>query len=213
MAEYIFKMPDIGEGIVEAEIVEWHVKPGETVAEDAPLADVMTDKATVEITAPVTGTVKQTGCAVGEKIGIGANFVIFDVDTPVSDSAPAPVSRTPERTVELKEPADTLAPSEQVVTDKPRLRVTPNIEPVNQSEAVVSQPETGSKPSAAPAVRRRARELGLDLGRIRGSGPKGRVLAVDLEQLPQPVGMPGKPGVPTRIPITGLRRMIGERPG
>ena len=93
MAEYIYKMPDIGEGVTEAEIVVWHVKVGDKVEEDAPICDAMTDKATVELTAPVAGTILEVGCAEGEIMAISGALAIFDTDgksAPQEASKPAP---------------------------------------------------------------------------------------------------------------------------
>jgi len=93
MAEYKFKMPDIGEGVVEAEITAWHVKLGDKVEEDAPVADAMTDKATVELTAPVSGIITKLGCAEGEIMAIGADLVVFDTDgkaPPQEEAKPEP---------------------------------------------------------------------------------------------------------------------------
>ena len=80
MPEYKFKLPDIGEGVVEAEITAWHVSVGDRVEEDDPIADAMTDKATIELTAPVTGVVKSIGCEAGDILAVGADLVIFDAE-------------------------------------------------------------------------------------------------------------------------------------
>jgi len=112
MAQYVFKMPDIGEGIVETEVVEWHVAAGDEVAEDAPLADVMTDKATVEITSPVSGKVIRVGCEAGAKMVIGADFVEFDLSESQAGAIDSTVITTAATTTAttVTEPADTPVP-------------------------------------------------------------------------------------------------------
>ncbi len=147
MSNYVFKMPDIGEGIVEAEVVAWHVNPGDTVVEDAPLADVMTDKATVEITSPVDGTVVKTGCQAGEKIVIGADFVEFVLAGAAPDMQPEA----------LASESQTVPPviAEEIDTEPD---ATPLIEtadqPVHQSNPPAEQDlETPSLPPVKPKIR------------------------------------------------------------
>jgi len=207
MSEFVFKMPDIGEGIVEAEVVEWHVKPGDKVVRDAPLADVMTDKATVEMTSPVEGVIKSLGCKAGEKIVIGAEFVVFadangggeaqsneDLGSPDSDSAA--VKPPDVNSVDVPK-------AEQV--EKPRLRIAPGTDP----SSIVGH-DIQPKPLASPAVRRKALSLGISLNDIKGSGEGGRERSkASLLASSQPSRSDGSK--PREIPVIGLRRIIAER--
>jgi len=168
MAGFIFKLPDVGEGLAEAEIAAWHVAVGDPVAEDQPLADVMTDKATVELTSPVAGRVSARHGEVGEKRPIGSPLVEFDTagEAPV---APAPI-------------------------------VVP---------AAVAAAPTGVRPLASPAVRQKARERGIDLRSLRGTGPAGRITHADLEA-PAATKAPTGEAI-TEVKVIGLRRVIAER--
>ena len=155
MAEFVFKLPDLGEGAVEAEIVEWHVRPGQVVAEGDVLVDVMTDKANVEVPAPVGGTVVRTSGSAGDRVAVGAELAAFVVDGSVESAmAGAPVAPT------------ALAGGE---ADR------------RSSDRSVLARASGAKVAASPAVRRRAREAGVDLSEVTGSGPRGRVLERDFE--------------------------------
>lgn len=226
MSQFIFKMPDIGEGIVEAEVIEWHVDVGDEVKRDGRLADVMTDKATVEMTSPVDGVVEALGCGTGEKIVIGAEFVVFNTTAAGSEKGTAAQVAEESRTGQDKPvsvPAPT-PPAIQTVTasvEKPRLRIAPG----REDSVSGSGEEKPPKPLASPAVRRRALALGIPLSEIKGSGEKGRVLLSDLPEI-QPVSdkRPSDQSVvqatdqsshlqsPGReIPITGLRRVIADR--
>ena len=194
MAEYVFKLPDIGEGMTEAEIAAWHVAVGDTIAEDQPLVDLMTDKATVEIPSPVAGKVVRLDGAVGERRAVGASLAVFELDGKVAAPPPAAADRAE------PEPAPTPAP-----------------------EAAAPEPPAGAKPIAAPAVRRRAWELGIPLQSIRGSGPGGRILHEDLDAyVTAGVKNGAAPVAPATAPpaqrddveeirIIGLRRRIAER--
>ncbi len=212
MGEYVFKMPDIGEGVVEAEITAWHVQVGDTVKEDAPVADAMTDKATVELTAPVSGVVKSIGCEAGEILAIGANLVVFTTDG--ADGVEVIVEPDP-----APEPyaAPIPAPVEKP-TSAPQT-ITPPATPSAQ---------TGhAKVLAAPAVRRRASQMGIDLAAITPSDPSGRITHADLDralrertpetkptsETPAPTQMEPEPlqEGERRVKIIGLRRVIAER--
>jgi len=241
MATYTFKMPDIGEGIVEAEIVEWYVQPGDTIAEDALLAAVMTDKATVEITSPVAGRVTSIGGQAGEKIVIGADLVNFDVDDALASSTGATATHAPRETESPSDPAD--ATTSASVNPQERDLATENTEtpsvPVQSAAIQTSAPAAviaaktpvainyrvekteKARKLASPAVRRRARELGMDVNTINGTGPKGRVLHHDLQNtdlqqsdLQQPDTPPAALAPATanqEIALTGLRRVIARR--
>jgi 2-oxoisovalerate dehydrogenase E2 component (dihydrolipoyl transacylase) len=172
MAGFIFKLPDVGEGLAEAEIAAWHVAVGDPVSEDQPLADVMTDKATVELTSPVAGRVLARHGEVGEKRAIGSPLVEFDT---AGDAAPAPAA----------------APA------PPPIVAVPVAMPV------------GERPLASPAVRQKARDRGIDLRSLLGTGPGGRITHADLE-VPVVAKAPVRDAI-TEVKIIGLRRVIAER--
>lgn len=181
MANYVFKLPDIGEGIAEAELVEWYVKPGDAVAEDQPLADVMTDKATVELTSPVSGTVVAIHGEVGQLRQIGSALVEFALEgeapaEPVEETAPAPA------------PAEAPPPAP-----------TP----------------TTSRPKASPLVRRLAKQAGVTLEDVKGSGPYGRIRRPDFEAhvaaLRQRQAATVAADEFTEVKLVGLRRKIAEK--
>ncbi|MCY1671697.1 dihydrolipoamide acetyltransferase family protein [Novosphingobium sp. SL115] len=172
MGTYIFRLPDIGEGIAEAEIVAWHVQVGDLVEEDGRLADMMTDKATVEMESPVSGRVISVAGEVGDVVAIGSALVVIETEgeanADVEDAqSPAPVA------VEVAAqpvPVPTLTP-----TPKPE---TARVEPVQESRAAVPQ---HAKVLASPAVRQRAKDLGIDLAEVRPS-EEGRIRHADLDQ-------------------------------
>lgn len=202
---HVIKMPDLGEGITEVELVAWRVSPGERVAEDQILADVMTDKATVEIPSPVVGTVLALGGAVGQVLAVGAELIRIQVagagpqaisDMPAVVSKVPPPGTTPEPAraatpLDLATPQATAgslhpAPAEAPagVAPSPRAgqaKLSPD-EVVNL-DAGPGRPTDRpvDKPIASPAVRRRAWELGLDLAQVAASGAAGRILQADLD--------------------------------
>ena len=201
MGSHIFKLPDIGEGVVEGEITAWHVAVGDTVAEDQEMVDIMTDKATVGIGSTVDGTVTKLYGDIGDMIAVGAPLIEFEVDGDASVSEPEP-----EPVVE-PEPEPTPEP-------KPKPKPEPKPEP-----APVTETST-RKPLASPAVRRRAKEEGVSLSHVNGTGPAGRITHADLEaHLTQPQTVGGVPvSVPgversevTEVPVVGLRRKIAEQ--
>lgn len=188
MSEYKFKMPDIGEGVVEAEIVAWHVAVGDVVEEDTPIADAMTDKATVELTAPVTGTVTSIGCAEGEILAIGADLIIFATDGSVASVEDTP---TPKKT-----------------TPKPS---KPSTTPITPPSA-----KAGTKPLASPAVRKSALDQDIDLSHVMPTGKAGQITHEDLNNFKQNGSATGtslyaKKSGTTEIKIIGMRRVISER--
>lgn len=172
MGTFAFKLPDIGEGVVEGEVVEWMVSVGDTVKEDDPILSVMTDKATVEIPAPCDGTVSKIIGEAGDILPVGVVCIEFDVDgdgnASASDEAPA------KEEVESKsEPTP-----EPVATPEPAPQ--PEVVPVSVAGPVVER-APGTKPLASPAVRQRARSAGVDLYHVAGSGPAGRITHADLD--------------------------------
>jgi 2-oxoisovalerate dehydrogenase E2 component (dihydrolipoyl transacylase) len=177
MGRYVFKLPDVGEGVAEAEIVKWHAAVGDEIGEEQPLVDIMTDKATVEIVSPVSGRIVSRNGEEGSKLAVGSEFVVFEIEGGEAALEPA-------------------APKAETI-------------------ASVSHAVTGTA-LASPAVRERAKAMGVDLATVTGTGPQGRVVHGDLDKLlaqgrerpPAPESNEvGKGGVR----ITGLRRRIAER--
>ncbi|MBP2237477.1 2-oxoisovalerate dehydrogenase E2 component (dihydrolipoyl transacylase) [Sinorhizobium kostiense] len=212
MGEFVLKMPDVGEGVAEAELVEWHVKPGDPVREDMVLAAVMTDKATVEIPSPVSGKVLWLGAEVGDTVAVKAPLVRIetagDGGEPLPDSVPEALAEAV-----LEEPvAATPAPAKVTSPPKPQ---SPAPKP---ALAPRQMPDVSAKPLASPAVRLRAKESGIDLRQVIGRGPAGRITHDDLdlvisrggEPLPPQTGLMRKTAV-EEIKVTGLRRRIAEK--
>ncbi|HSB86943.1 MAG TPA: dihydrolipoamide acetyltransferase family protein [Ilumatobacteraceae bacterium] len=192
MSEYVVKLPDVGEGIAEAEIVDWHVNVGDTIAEDQLMVEVMTDKATVELPSPVAGVVTSLGAEIGQVLQVGSPLI--RIETP--DGAAAPTA-----------PADVAAPAVE-----PAPPATP--QPVEPSPADL---ERRDAPTAAPAVRARAASLGIDLAEVSGSGPQGRVSHSDLDRHLTGNGAAGRRTLAAvddsvdAVPVIGLRRNIAQR--
>ena len=192
MSRYVFKMPDLGEGTVTAEVVEWKVKVGDTVKEDQIIAEVMTDKAAVEIPAPVSGRVISLTGQPGDMVAVGAELIAFETDAGAPATAPVAAA----------------APAQ----------------PVSASAAKAAPPGEDrdfgatTRVMASPATRRKARDAGVDLATVSGSGPGGRISAQDLESVI--AGQSGGAARPARrearsgteeIKIIGVRRVIAER--
>ena len=205
MARFVVKLPDVGEGIAEAEVVCWHVAVGAMVAEDDPLVDVMTDKATVELPSPRAGRVVSITGTPGDKIRVGAELLVLDTDGDEAASQATPAE--PPGTPALPEPSAGPTPASE-----PPVRKT--------VEAPVAIPRaTDAKPLAAPAVRRRAYELGIALQFVLGTGPAGRISHADLDTYVSSGGNAAASRPPGRarlegveeIKIIGLRRVIAER--
>jgi 2-oxoisovalerate dehydrogenase E2 component (dihydrolipoyl transacylase) len=234
MGRYIVKLPDIGEGTTEAEIVAWHVAPGQEIREEDPLVDVMTDKATVEIPAPIGGTVVALGGAVGDKRPVGSELVTLDVagegnirESPhppaaVAAGSPSPAVRQREanRAVSTRADRAPKGDSEAAVTSLSRTAgeggEAPRAEPGEGIRLIPSLRRRGEKPLASPAVRRRAWDLGVELQFVPGTGPDGRITRQDLEAYIAHGSQPAavrqflrRDGV-EEVPITGLRRAIAE---
>ena len=210
MARFSFRLPDIGEGIAEAEIVAWHVKIGERVEEDAQLADMMTDKATVEMESPVSGIVVELAGEVGDMVSIGSTLAVIETEGEGVDDAP---------------PADTPV-EEEIVAETPGteevtvVEVTPAPAPApDTAPEPVPAPETPAAHSravlASPAVRARARDLGVDLGQVHADGD--RVRHADLDAFLRYSGGQGyhAPGASRAradepVRVIGMRRKIAE---
>ncbi|MDY7098051.1 MAG: dihydrolipoamide acetyltransferase family protein [Pseudomonadota bacterium] len=208
MANFTFNMPDVGEGVAEAEIVEWHVKVGDSVEEDQHLVDVMTDKATIDIESPVSGTVVEVAGELGDTIAVGSMLLVIEVEGDVSEAEPAEAQQ-PEKT---PEPSPVQTPDEkgeQAPETAPEPAQAPAPEPQAEPEPAVT-----SKVLASPAVRKRARDLGVDLGSVKPA-EDGRVRHGDLDQfLAYNSGGGYSPAGGTRadeaIKVIGLRKRIAQ---
>ena len=212
----IIKLPDVGEGVAEAELVEWHVEVGQSVLEDQILAAVMTDKATVEIPSPVAGVVVALGGEVGSTLAVGAELVRLEVpgegDQEVAASpreAAAPAARPPSTPAAPPTPTPLPTPAPQAAARAP-------VAPIVRAPSGPPRPP-GEKPIASPAVRRRARDAGVDLRQVRGSGPAGRVTHDDLDAFLRGSAQPASAArrvanteVET-VKVIGLRRRIAQR--
>lgn len=208
MGEFVIKMPDVGEGVAEAELVEWHCKVGDPVREDMVLAAVMTDKATVEIPSPVTGTVLWLGAEIGDTVAVKAPLVRIQVAGEGGEAAAVPMAETV--TIETTE-----QPIEKVQSP-PQVEVKKSVQVAPVARAATQTP--AERPLASPAVRLRAQEGGIDLRQVTGTGPAGRITHDDLDQFlargaqPSilPVGLARKTTV-EEVKVTGLRRRISEK--
>ncbi|GLT00227.1 dihydrolipoamide acetyltransferase component of pyruvate dehydrogenase complex [Sphingobium jiangsuense] len=220
MGRFLFRLPDVGEGVAEAEIVAWHVKPGDRVREDQNLADVMTDKATVEMTSPVDGVVAAIHGEIGAMLPVGAVLVELEVEGPGNagredaGSIAAPQGKAEEKPA----PPPAVEQVEEEAAPAPAPERMPEPAPVKKAEGGPAAP---APPLASPATRRRALELGIALEEVRGTGPGGRIIPDDLDRhaarraaarpsAPTPAGDEDREGG-EEIPITGLRRRIAER--
>jgi len=224
MGRFTFRLPDIGEGIAEAEIVAWHVKVGDTVEEDGRLADMMTDKATVEMESPVSGTVIEVAGEAGDVIAIGSPLVVIEVEGAGNevDRAPAPKAAVVEQRIAAETPdADDVARVEQAAAPAPEPKREPAPTPAPEpapaaagAKAPQLRPAAHSKVMASPAVRKRAADLGIDLGEVRPA-EDGRLRHADLDAFLsynaaggfQPAGRKGQD---EQVRVIGLRRRIAE---
>lgn len=218
MGEYVIKLPDVGEGVAEAELVEWNVKVGDLVREDMVLAAVMTDKATVEIPSPVDGEIIWLGGEIGEVIPIGSPIIRLKID----GEGHAPAATEPSKPAKAEAPAPDEKPAEAAKSQskpataaaKPQETVKPAAKPVFNTSAPRSE---GEKPLASPAVRQRARDSGVDLRQVSGTGPAGRITHEDLDaffargsQKPGSAALSPDNSV-KEIKVVGLRRKIAEK--
>ena len=206
MSRYVFKLPDLGEGTVEAEIVGWRVKPGDVVAEDDVVVEVMTEKAAVEVPAPVSGRVVSTTGAPGDMVPVGAELIVLETEVASAGAAAAVAS------------AGTVVAPARVGGGTGNGGAAPN--------AATTAVRT-ARVATSPAIRRRAHEAGIDLRQVAGSGPNGRIVPKDLEayvarrveptpllRAPKavPASRPAAPAASTEeIKVIGLRRLIAQR--
>lgn len=235
MGIHVIKMPDLGEGIAEVEVVAWHVQPGDTVKEDQVLADVMTDKATVEIPSPVAGVITSLGGAVGQSLAVGAELIRLEVEgagnfsgekakqEPVkSAAATAPAEEVAEPQLEAVAQAEGAAGAQARAPAPAAPPPKPSAAPQRSYQnGPAPMRAEGEKPLAAPAVRQRAWDLGIELQFVHGSGPAGRILHSDLDA--HVAGRRGgaqgtgrderyaKREGEQSAPVIGLRRKIAEK--
>jgi 2-oxoisovalerate dehydrogenase E2 component (dihydrolipoyl transacylase) len=226
MGRYVVKLPDIGEGMTEAEIVAWHVMPGQAIREEDPLVDVMTDKATVELPSPIAGTVLAINGKPGERRPVGSELVVLDVAgegnvaeaaAPRVAVAPAPPPVTPAQAAIEGPPTRPAAPDSS--PDLIRGSRGNDDEKIAAATSPVAR-RPGDKPLASPAVRRRAWDSGIELQFVPGSGPSGRITQQDFNAYI--AGGPAtaapaaaRPAALRRdavedVPVVGLRRAIAE---
>lgn len=219
MARFSFRLPDIGEGIAEAEIVAWHVKIGDRIEEDAQLADMMTDKATVEMESPVSGVVVELAGEVGDLIPIGSTLAVIETDGDAE-------GETAEEPAEKQHPAEEMAVAEEAspteVAQSPEPAETAETQSAPSAIETRAAPSTsaeqanhGSKVLASPAVRARAKDLGVDLGQVQAEGD--RIRHADLDAYLRYSAGQGylAPGAPRAradepVKVIGLRRKIAE---
>jgi 2-oxoisovalerate dehydrogenase E2 component (dihydrolipoyl transacylase) len=240
MGTYVFKLPDVGEGTAEAEIVAWHVKVGDVIAEDQNLVDVMTDKATVEMTSPVAGKVLKMHGEPGEMAPVGAPLVELEVEGAgnAKGNGAAPSSPSPPRSggegsgrenvrqdVSPIRTGEAAAPP--VAASKPIPATPPHPSPLppagGRGNAVAQAFTTrtaDAKPLASPAVRQRAHELGIALQYVPGTGPAGRISHADLDAFVasggrnvavRSSGGPSRRDGTQEVKVIGLRRKIAEK--
>ena len=219
MSRYVFKLPDLGEGTVEAEIVGWRVKPGDTVAEDDVVVEVMTEKAAVEVPAPVSGRVVSTTGAPGDMVPVGAELIVLETEvTGAGMAAPVEVANT------------AAAPAPAAVAARSAAATSGRAVPAGANGGAapaMAAATPNTRVATSPAIRRRAHEAGIDLRQVAGSGPNGRIVSKDLEAHvarraqptplrsgPKPVAVPrpaAAMAATEEIKVIGLRRVIAQR--
>ena len=235
MGLFVVSLSDVGEGVAEAELIEWHVAVGDTVTEDQLLGIVMTDKAGVEVPSSVLGKVVKLCADVGDVVAVGSDLIHLEVDGEGNAAAGSDASALSEKSsgapsVEssANEPSNNSAPNEKPAdkrdeslhtnsADKSAVSPRSSVarEP-NESTSAVSAGTAGAKVLAAPSVRQRARELGVDITTVTGSGPAGRIVHDDLDRFTERRSSPG--GVQTQpdtginvVKVVGMRRKIAEK--
>ena len=226
MGLYAIKMPDIGEGIAEVELVAWHVAPGDKVAEDQVLAEVMTDKASVEVPSPVAGTVVALGGEVGQVMAVGSELIRLEVEGAgnLAAGAAAPAGEAPRPAADAPAPRPSPRPAEaapEPAREAAAVRAPAVSRPAAPAASAPALPRAaGERPLASPAVRHRAWELGVALQFVPGSGPAGRITHADLDAFVAAGGRPAPAaaasGLQPRhdeqvLPVIGLRRRIAQK--
>jgi len=228
---YEFRLPDIGEGVAEGEVVRWFVVEGEAVKEDAPLVAILTDKANVEIPSPKSGKVVKLHAAVGEKVKVGGLLVTIETAGGAPAAAPAPPASAPKAGPAPAATFPDAPPHTALPSDRSTSSASATAPASPSAPSPTATSPTGARVLATPAVRRMAAEKGVDLASIRGTGPNGRVTEADLAApSPAPAASTTAAEAPTapaskgssaaaagvaeagteRVPIRGLRRVISE---
>jgi len=211
MSRYVFKMPDLGEGTVSAEVVAWHVKPGDLVQEDQVMCEVMTEKAAVEMPAPVTGRILSIQGEPGDMVAVGSELVVFETDATSAAAGAEPVAKV------------TAPPAAEPLTQ--HRRASDRQPAANGAQSNGSGQNKAGRVMVSPASRRRAAEAGLDLTTVTGTGPAGRIEPGDIDSaLAAGAARHAPPSLNARanatrepragteeIKIIGLRRVIAER--
>jgi 2-oxoisovalerate dehydrogenase E2 component (dihydrolipoyl transacylase) len=206
MSQFVFKMPDLGEGTVDAEIVAWHTKPGDAVIEDQLIVEVMTDKAAVEVPAPVSGRVVSTTGAPGDKVAVGSPLIVFEVHDGAAAEGGAAAAEGGAAVAPLASPAPAAVASPAIAMPAAAASA-----PGSAALTAASSVQPRGRVMASPANRRRAREAGIDLSTVVGSGPGGRILREDLAAAPAGGSMAGVVPETSEIKVIGLRRLVAER--
>ena len=207
MGTHVIKMPDIGEGIAEVELSVWHVKVGDMVVEDQVLADVMTDKAMVDIPSPVHGKVISLGGEPGEVMAVGSILISIEVEGAGNTRESA-----------LSAVVEEAAPAPKAEIKAPAVESKPAAKPVVAAQAPVAR-DANERPLASPAVRKHALDAGIQLRLVQGSGPAGRILHEDLDAYLQQGSTRASAGAnpyaerndEEQIPVIGMRRKIAQR--
>ena len=219
MGLFIVSLSDVGEGVAEAELMEWHVAVGDTVNEDQLLGVVMTDKAAVEVPSSVLGKVVKLCAEVGEVVAVGADLIHLEVD----GAGNADEASAEQQATSKAAPEGATAAVASVADNTTNTEIAPAHEskaPAEKTAPVAertrSAPSRSAKVLAAPSVRQRARELGVDLGTVSGSGPAGRIVHDDLERFTerrsQPASKQGQPDASIDVvKVVGMRRKIAEK--
>ncbi|MBI4385884.1 MAG: 2-oxo acid dehydrogenase subunit E2 [Elusimicrobia bacterium] len=200
--QYDFKLPDIGEGLTEGEVVKWHVREGDSIRENQPLVNVLTDKAEVEIPSPKTGKILKFSAQEGQKVKVGETLVTFDLS---GNGATAAGSLPPAGTINALPPlADTARGSAQYQA------ASESASPPGGSQGLGE----GRTASALPAVRKLAAELNVDLAQVRGTGPGGRITEENVRNSAcggRPTGAENDMRPEERVPFVGIRRRTAEK--
>lgn len=214
MSEYIFKLPDLAEGTTEAEIGEWNVKVGDPVAEDDVVCTMMTEKAAVEVSSPVSGKVTKVAGEPGDMVQVGTPLIVFETQ---DDSANSDVGGPSGPTDEGKTEIGAKAPP---TGEEPDVGGPSGPTDDGENRVGAKAPPTGSRKGkviTSPAIRRRAKEAGIDLTEVEGSAPRGRILREDFDRYMEQRSAGGAAPSPrratgaTEVKIIGLRRVIAER--
>ncbi len=230
MAKFTFKMPDVGEGVAEAEVVEWHVKVGDRVEEDQHIVDVMTDKATIDIESPVSGVVTMLAGEVGDVVAIGAMLLVIEVDGEVSEAeaeaeAEAAAEQIEDDMSDAKEvdKASTSGTTESIPVrpepvgseaDPQGQRLHFSSEEKDSASTNSARTDFHAKVLASPAVRQRAKDLGIDLAQVKPAAD-GRVRHADLDAFlayngSSGFGAAGRARADETIKVIGLRKRIAQ---